>query len=261
MSVNNNNKNKININKYYVFINKNNSNLFYDIVKKISYYFLNNVFNCYFLNTNNILKKGSIIFVSNHVSYLDPILIGSVIKKRLFFLSKKQLFNKKLKSFILYKLQCIPIQINKINNKQKKKFIFNITSIKLIYKLLNFNHNILIFPEGTRSKNGLINLNNINNGIGMIAFAHKHIPIIPIKIFEIYKVWNRYNYIPTFNNDIIIKFDKPIFLKDFVNEMYYMKNKKEKYKFLSMKIANKINNIKINYYKEIYKYNTNNNYL
>jgi len=59
------------------------------------------------------------------------------------------------------------------------------SSMKDLGKLLNEKRNVLIYPEGTRSRSG--KMAEFKEGIGIIA-RETNIPIVPIKIKGLYEV-------------------------------------------------------------------------
>jgi len=62
------------------------------------------------LGTQHIPKRGSGIIASNHASYLDPILVGLGITRRINYLAKKELFSNRLADYFLRNLlRALPI--------------------------------------------------------------------------------------------------------------------------------------------------------
>ena len=57
------------------------------------------LFKCYLgfkvVGRGNVPKRGSFIFVSNHVSYLDPILLGTSVYRGLNYMARDSLFKKR----------------------------------------------------------------------------------------------------------------------------------------------------------------------
>lgn len=145
--------------------------------------------------------NNSYILAANHVSYLDPIVLGIILKKPIHFIAKKELFNIPILGYLLILLGAIPID---------KKYI-NLSSIKKSIDLLKNNHILGIFPEGTRSSNG--NLLELNSGVVKIALK-ANVPIVPVGLngtFEIYPPGAKLPKI--FKKQFIyITFGRPIYL-------------------------------------------------
>jgi 1-acyl-sn-glycerol-3-phosphate acyltransferase len=145
--------------------------------------------------------QNSFVLVANHVSYLDPIVLGIVVKRRINFITKKEVYDNPFFNCILKRIGAIPVDKNSINS----------ASIKKSLALLKDNHILGIFPEGTRSSDGkLLELNK-----GMIKIAlQADVPIIPVGLsgtFEIYPPGAKFPSL--FKNQVIcINFGKPYFL-------------------------------------------------
>ena len=57
-----------------------------------------------------IPNKGPIIFVCNHPNtMIDPLLVGTTCKRKLFFFAKATLFNNTFTNWILKNLQLVPV--------------------------------------------------------------------------------------------------------------------------------------------------------
>jgi 1-acyl-sn-glycerol-3-phosphate acyltransferase len=150
---------------------------------------------------NVVNHQGPLIVVANHVSYLDPVIVGIAVKRPINFIAKKEVFDIPILGFILKKLGVIPVDKKNINP----------TSVKKTINLLKKDHIIGIFPEGTRSLNGqLLKLNS-----GMIKIAlQTNAPIIPIGINGTFDIYPPHAKIPAFfkRKNIYVHFGKPIYL-------------------------------------------------
>lgn len=148
-----------------------------------------------------ITKKGSFILAANHVSYLDPIVLGVAIHRPIHFIAKKEVFETPFIGFLARSLGAIPVDKKKANP----------VSIKKSLSLLKKGHILGIFPEGTRSIDGkLIELN-----IGLVKIALKTgSPIVPAGINGTFEVYPPKAKMPIFfkRKHIDIHFGKPIYL-------------------------------------------------
>ncbi|MGB2698223.1 MAG: lysophospholipid acyltransferase family protein [Candidatus Zixiibacteriota bacterium] len=116
-----------------------------------------------------IPRNGGVIIASNHTAYIDPTLLGAASPRELFFLAKKELFRNKLLGWFLEKLNTIPISRGEYDRKGLKRSV----------ELLKEGNALVLFPEGTRSKNG--KLQEARPGIGIIALE-ADVPIVPAYI-------------------------------------------------------------------------------
>lgn len=123
------------------------------------------------------LPKGGGIVASNHASFIDPPLIGFSIYPRLVaYLARDTLFRSVL-GWILRHLGCYPI----------KRGEGNAQVFRLAIKLVREGKLLVIFPEGTRSKDG--NLQAGQTGVGFLV-RQCHCPVIPTYVHGTFEAWN-----------------------------------------------------------------------
>lgn len=122
-------------------------------------------------------EAGGALIVANHVSYLDPALVGACFRRPIYYLARKSLF-KGFLGWLLPRIQVLPVDRGK----------GDLASMKRILGLLKAGHRVLIFPEGTRSPDGA--LQAAEAGIGFIM-AKGEAPVIPVRIFGAHDCWPR----------------------------------------------------------------------
>ena len=90
-------------------------------------------------NVDHIPTKGPVIFVCNHPNtMIDPLLVGISCKRKLFFFAKSTLFKGKISSWLLPKLQLIPVYRKQDDPSQTNK---NTDTFTMGYKILEQNVN------------------------------------------------------------------------------------------------------------------------
>ena len=145
----------------------------------ITYYFTKILSLLYFPRTviglDNIPSQGGVIFACNHISNLDPPIMGITSPRRLYYVAKDSLFKNKLLGFILKELWAFPI----------KRDESDFRAMRQTLRCLKTGHPVLIFPEGTRGAAGRIK--EVQAGIGFIA-AKSGMPVVPVFIHESDKV-------------------------------------------------------------------------
>ena len=128
------------------------------------------VFHLSLKGRENIPKSGPFIAASNHISYFDPVIIGSLLKQEIAYLAKGELFNQLLLKNLIGKLNAFPVHRGKSD----------VTSIRTFLHILKEQKMpLLIFPEGTRIKTGKLGVPQ--RGLAFIA-AQAKVPILPIYI-------------------------------------------------------------------------------
>jgi len=113
--------------------------------------------------------KGKAIFICNHSSMWDPVMLALFSKRWIHFMAKAELFEIKWLKPILYALFAFPI-----NRKQADR-----NSIRNAMRVLDKGKVFGIFPEGKRSVTG--NMDAFEKGAAFLALRAKA-PVVPIYI-------------------------------------------------------------------------------
>lgn len=127
-----------------------------------------------------IPKTGACIVVANHTSYVDHLLLYTAIalfvRRRAKFVSKKEHFNHPWVAKIISYLGAYPIDREAGGRSALVKTI----------DLLNENQIVVIYPEGTRSRDG--QLKNFKTGVVLLQ-EKTQCPIVPIGIQGAFEIW------------------------------------------------------------------------
>lgn len=111
------------------------------------------------------------VVASNHVSFLDPPLVGIAFPENIYYFARKTLFRKPLVGWILRSIQAIPVD-------QERP---EMSTLKYIIKLLKEGEKVVIFPEGERSRDGRFKEKG-QSGIGMIV-EKSRARVLPVRLF------------------------------------------------------------------------------
>lgn len=127
---------------------------------------------------DNVPTNEKIILVANHKSVIDPVLISAHFKPQIFWMAKKELFQKKLFGAFITNLGAFPI--DRDGN--------DIKAIKTAMRHLKNGEIVGIFPEGTRMQT--IDYSMVKSGAALIA--HKtHATIQPVYIEGGYRAFTK----------------------------------------------------------------------
>lgn len=143
---------------------------FYRILRWIVILIYKIAYNVKFVGKENIPKDGANIFASNHRSYHDPVLIAIPTRVPFSFMAKEELFQgSKPFKWLITAFGAFPVSRGKGDTGAME------TSIERLNKGMN----LVIFPEGTRSKDGKVGKGK--SGVALIAAA-AGVPVIPVGI-------------------------------------------------------------------------------
>jgi len=118
----------------------------------------------------HVPREGPLLVVANHLSFLEPPLIGTVIPRRITFLALHELFEIRWLAIVLRAMSALAV---------KRGGARDLDAIKAALELLKHGEAVAIFPEGGRSITpGLL---RANPGISLLAYR-SGAPILPIGI-------------------------------------------------------------------------------
>ena len=167
----------------------------YYIVKFAVRLFFRIIFNLHYEGRDNIPRGETVIYASNHRSNADPPLLGGGAVGKHAFMAKEELFQKKLFAWLIRTLGAFPVSRGK----------GDMTVIETAIDRLHNGRSLMIFPEGTRSKDGKVGRGH--SGAALIA-AKADRRIVPVGIVFGEKL--------KFRTRVTIKFGKPIDPKEYV---------------------------------------------
>ncbi|HBM75298.1 MAG TPA: 1-acyl-sn-glycerol-3-phosphate acyltransferase [Clostridiaceae bacterium] len=114
--------------------------------------------------------KGPVIFISNHLSNSDGLVLDKVLgKDKVWFLAGVKLAKNEITKLGLGIVKTVPINPNSPDR----------SAISAMVKLLKSGQSVCIFPEGTRSRSGSL----IKGKKGILLIARMtNVPMVPIGI-------------------------------------------------------------------------------
>ena len=104
------------------------------------------LFRCRVYHPERMPLTGPVIIAANHESYLDPPFVGSSFHRPINYLARENLFSNLFSGPFLRALNAVPV--NRAGGGAK--------GLKSILERLMDNNAIIIFPEGTRTRDGKI---------------------------------------------------------------------------------------------------------
>ena len=113
---------------------------------------------------------------SNHVSFLDPPLVGLGFHQSVYYFARKTLFDHRVANWILTRINALPV------NQDKPE----LSALRKTINLLKSGEKVVLFPEGERTQGGVLKEEG-EPGIGMIV-AKAKVPVLPVRLFGAEKV-------------------------------------------------------------------------
>jgi 1-acyl-sn-glycerol-3-phosphate acyltransferase len=117
----------------------------------------------------NVPKTGGAILVSNHLNNADPCVIPGVLQRRIITMAKKEMFRWPIISLLFRFIGAFPVD----------RQAADISALREAQHVVNDGLLLLMFPEGTRSRDG--QLHRGFPGTALVAYR-TGAPIIPIAI-------------------------------------------------------------------------------
>jgi 1-acyl-sn-glycerol-3-phosphate acyltransferase len=110
---------------------------------------------------------GGAILAANHVSALDPVVVGAAVRRPVWFMAKEELFRRRGLGALLRALHAFPVRRDRTE----------ISTVKRTLALLGQGKLVLMVPEGTRHDG--ITLGAIRPGVAVLA-ARARVPVVPV---------------------------------------------------------------------------------
>lgn len=114
-------------------------------------------YNFHIEGAENIPQDKPLVLASNHRSYADPVLLTMPMKLPVTYMAKEELFKNKLFGWFITKLGAFPV----------KRGTGDTQVIDDSVAILKSGRHLVIFPEGTRSKDGKVGRGK--TGVALIA--------------------------------------------------------------------------------------------
>jgi 1-acyl-sn-glycerol-3-phosphate acyltransferase len=126
----------------------------------------------------NVPRRGGVLIVSNHQSYLDPALLSLGFERSASFMARRTLFRNPAFGWLIATLNAFPVTRGGLD----------IAAMREAVRRLQNGECLVIFPEGTRTSDDSIA--PLRPGIRAIV-ERANVPIVPAVIEGAFEAWPR----------------------------------------------------------------------
>ena len=129
-------------------------------------------------NVPDLSALGGVVIAGNHQSYLDPVLIGGPIERRVHFLARSTLFEAPGFGPLIRLVGAHPVRRGEVDR----------AALRTMMSLLRSGEALVVFPEGTRTPDGSLGV--FRPGVASIS-ARCGVPVLPVCIEGAFRCWPR----------------------------------------------------------------------
>lgn len=159
----------------------------YNTIKSIVWNMMNPIYRFKIEGLEHFPKDGGVLVCTNHISALDPPVVGITCPRTVHFMAKEELFKMPIFSWLLPKLNAFPV----------KRGMSDRDALRKAINTLKAGNVMGLFPEGTRSKDG--KLGKGFTGAGFFALKGES-QVVPCAIVGPYKPFSK----------LTVRYGKPI---------------------------------------------------
>jgi 1-acyl-sn-glycerol-3-phosphate acyltransferase len=153
-------------------------------------------FNWRVYNTERVTTSGSVILAANHASFIDPPLVGCGLKRDINFLARESLFRFPGIGALLRSWNAVPVDREGGGAR----------GLKAILDRLHDGGAIILFPEGTRTRDG--KLQPARSGIGLTVIK-SDAPVVPVRVFGTFEAYGKQMRFPR-PRSVAVKYGRPM---------------------------------------------------
>jgi 1-acyl-sn-glycerol-3-phosphate acyltransferase len=119
----------------------------------------------------NVPREGAAVIVCNHLSLIDPFVVGFAANRLVSFMGKEELFSLPVLGFLIRQVGSFPVDRSRRDP----------AAMKIAFSVLKHGELLGMFPEGTRSTSG--EMIEFRAGAARLA-ARTRGPIIPVAVIN-----------------------------------------------------------------------------
>ena len=165
--------------------------IWFIFARSLCRYFCRLFFRWRIYGRENIPEEGGFLLISNHQSFLDPMLCGSAIKRPLYFFARDTLFANRFFGRLLSSVNVMPV----------RRAAADLSAMKTAISKLSQGNGVCLFPEATRTTDGKIAA--FKPGFGLLCRRGKA-AVVPVLIDGAFECWPRHKKIFSPGKQILV---------------------------------------------------------
>src|SRR3990172_4909473 len=148
----------------------------------------------------SIPRSGAVIVVANHASNADPVLIGGFLNPRIGrpmnWLGKREVFDVPGLAWLAHHGGVHPVE----------RGAADVEAFKSAMRILEAGHILAVFPEGTRSPDGRLQV--AKDGVTVLALR-SGVTVVPIGVGDSDRLWPKGRPLPRFTPSVTLTIGEP----------------------------------------------------
>ena len=173
------------------------NSLYYRFMHRLSHIMNVTYWNTRAYNRHNEPADGSVLYLANHQSFYDPILVCGPLQRPGNFMARDTLFKNPHFAKLLYSVNTFPV----------KRGQADVGAMKEAMRRLKAGGTLVIFPEGTRTVDGRIGQFLPGSAMLSMKVATWTVPVL---IDGAYQAWPKSQLLPTLGSKIVVQYGKAI---------------------------------------------------
>lgn len=121
------------------------------------------------IGREHLPRSGPLLLAANHRSFLDPFVIGTLVRRPVYYMAKRELFERRRQAWLLSALGAFPVDRGAGDRE----------AMATARAILLRGDCVVIFPEGTRTRRGP--LGEPRRGVGRLALE-TGAPVAPVSV-------------------------------------------------------------------------------
>jgi 1-acyl-sn-glycerol-3-phosphate acyltransferase len=175
--------------------------MLFSIARLIIYPLFRVLFSIEHHGVENVPEEGPVIIAGNHPSYLDPVLVGLPVKRKIRFMAWDALFKIPLLGQVIRAVGAFPVDIRKGRGE---------AAYRQALRVLESGEALGVFPEGQRSDQAA--MGDLRAGVARLAIE-TGAPIVPVTIGGAMRAWPKWKLLPR-SAKIVVRYHEPIRLSE-----------------------------------------------